>query len=258
MPSNNKGKTPLYHSHIYFSAFAESLTKNRHLRKLLLSIDKMVLNSEGPPTNSNFILNAEDNVLSPAATLGLELVKDSIRREQDELNMSGNNSEKGVVRPGKTNSACNVSELKQIRKKIMDIFKITLPSEVMNQKVLPNVCFTTNPSVLTSLSEKHNNLKANSVGFGTAHDLQYFLLSNRQLTEKLDATDGTYKLAPIQLKHSPSFFISIAKCIDSILAPTPHHYLKKEWKQYRYCQNDDRQECCRQDGRPRSKLNSCS
>ena len=224
MPLRNKDKTPLYHSHIYFSAFAESLATNRHLRKLLLTIDKMVLNSEGPPTNSKFVLDPEENVLSPTATLGLELVKDRIRDEQNELTMGGNNSEKGVVRTGKIRAAaCNVSELKEIRKKIVDIFKIALPSEVMNQKVLHNFSFTTDTSILTALSEKHNNTKANAVGFGTAHHLQHFLLAN----------NSNLKQEPCQLRHTPTFFISILQCCNSILAPSPQHYLRKEWKEYR-------------------------
>ena len=192
-----------YHSHIYFSNLAESLILNKHLRKFLSNIDAMVLNAENPPISSNFIMNLGENSLSPAATLGYELVKERLRG--DALDIPQEIPEKGVgVRPLKPKTATtDVSELKQIRTKILDIFKNALPADVLNQKVYPNIGFTTDPAALASLTERNDNLKANSVGFADADTLRQFLLSNKM--------KGMNTSEPCQLKHTPAFFTSILK-----------------------------------------------
>ena len=219
---------PEYHSHLYFSSFAESLISNKHLRNLLTNIDAMVLNGEPPSTSSKFIMNQDDISLSPAATLGYELVKERLRGETS-LGTPQGSSEKGVgIRPGimgKSKSG-NVSELKQIRAKIMDVFKTTLPSNILSEKVYPNIGFTTEPAALTSLTEKHNKIKANSVGFGDPEILKRFLLSNN------NKTTGGGKSPPWQLEHTPAFFTSILENIDSILVSSWSHSYKREWKRY--------------------------
>ena len=216
-----------YAAHVYFSTFAESLVTNTHLRKLLTTIDRMVMNAENITTSSKFIMDPNENSLPPAATLGYELVKERLS-----LDDAQDNSEKGVgIRPGKPKSNCNLSELKQIRSKIMDIFKSTLPSELLSQSVFPNIGFTTDTAALACLTEKHNKVKANSVGFGNTDLLKQFLLSNRSQNQEVD-TRGNIKLASYQLKLTPIFFISILENIDSILVPSPQHFLKREWKRY--------------------------
>ena len=225
----NLENEPEYRSHLYFSAFAESLISNKHLRKLLTNIDAMVLNGENHSTSSKFIMDQEDNSLSPAATLGYELIRDRLRGEGS-LDTPQGNSEKGVgIRPGKSSVTGNVSELKQIRTKILGIFKSSLPANILNEKVFPNIGFTTEPAVLTSLAEKHNKIKANGVGFGNVEILKQFLLSNNSHNQ---VAGGGVKSAPYQLEHTPAFFTSILENIDSILASSSVHALKREWKRY--------------------------
>ena len=85
-----------YAAHVYFSTFAESLVTNTHLRKLLTTIDRMVMNAENITTSSKFIMDPNENSLPPAATLGYELVKERLS-----LDDAQDNSEKGVgIRPG--------------------------------------------------------------------------------------------------------------------------------------------------------------
>ena len=97
--------------------------------------------------------------------------------------------------------------------------------------MFPNIGFTTDTAALACLTEKHNKVKANSVGFGNTDLLKQFLLSNRSQNQEVD-TRGNIKLASYQLKLTPIFFISILENIDSILVPSPQHFLKREWKRY--------------------------
>ena len=169
----------------------------------------------------------DESSLSPAATLGYELVKERLSTESPQ-----EGCEKGAgIRPVRTNPNCNLSELKQIRTKLMDIFRETLPGKLLSQKVFPNIAFTTDTAALACITEKNNNHRAHSVGFGNADLLKHFLLSNGEQNQEVDAR-GNIKLAPCQLKHTPTFFISLLENIDSILVPTPQHFLKREWKRY--------------------------
>ena len=195
-------------SHTFFSELSGSLLRNKHLRELLQLVDGMVVNNDNTSLSRNFIINTDEaSLMSPVARLGYELTMDRLKKDRWAV-------EGGVVRPDEP------KEFSGLRKSILDVFKTSLPNDIINNKVTPNIYFSTTQTTLSELKSKQDNTRAQSVGFGEMKSLSSFLVSP-------PAHDTTHTL-----KHTPTFFVSILQNINSILDDTPLARFKSESKQY--------------------------